>query len=112
MLVTFGGNGPMVGRPMLREVRLKARTILDFRFAGFEIDIAQHELRRGRDRVAIEPQVFDLLVHLVRYRDRIVSKDELIEVVWNGRAISDAAVSSRISAARRAVGDNGNDQKF
>ena len=84
----------------------------DFRFASFQIDIAQHELRRDGHRVAIEPQVFDLLVHLVRHSDRIVSKDELIEVIWNGRAISDAAVSSRISAARQAIDDNGTDQKF
>jgi TolB-like protein len=85
---------------------------LDFRFAGFEIDIAQQELRREGNRVATEPQVFDLLVHLVRNHDRIVSKDELIETVWKGRVISEAALSSRVSAARRAIGDNGADQKL
>jgi DNA-binding winged helix-turn-helix (wHTH) protein len=58
----------------------------------------------------IEPQVFDLIVHLVRNHDRIVSKDELIETIWNGRIISEAALSSRINGARRALGDNGNDQ--
>jgi TolB-like protein/Flp pilus assembly protein TadD len=84
---------------------------LDFRFAGFEIDLARQELRRDGSPVPVEPQVFDLLVHLVRNHTRIVTKDELIAVVWNGRVISDAAVSSRISAARRAVGDNGADQK-
>jgi TolB-like protein/DNA-binding winged helix-turn-helix (wHTH) protein/Flp pilus assembly protein TadD len=60
--------------------------------------------------VHIEPQVFDLIVHLVRKHDRIVSKDELIETIWNGRIISEAALSSRINGARRALGDNGNDQ--
>jgi len=85
---------------------------LDFRFSGFEIDIARQELRREGNRVAIEPQVFDLLVHLVRNHDRIVTKDELIETVWKGRVISEAALSSRISAARRAVGDNGAHQKL
>ena len=51
---------------------------MDFRFAGFEIDIPRRELRRGNELVSIEPQVFDLLVHLVRNHDRIVTKDELI----------------------------------
>ena len=83
---------------------------MDFRFADFEIDIARRELRRGGAIVHIEPQVFDLLVHLIRNRDRIVSKDELIEVIWHGRIVSEAALSSRISAARRALGDSGNDQ--
>src|SRR5262249_13517549 len=100
----------VVGRGVLRGAR-HARNALDFRFDGFEIDIARQELRREGNRVAIEPQVFDLLVHLVRNHDRIVSKDELIQTVWKGRAISDAALSSRISAARRAVGDSGADQK-
>ena len=80
---------------------------MDFRFAGFEIDIPRRELRGAGELVSIEPQVFDLLVHLVRNHDRIVTKDELIETVWEGRAISEAALSSRISAARRAVGDSG-----
>jgi len=83
---------------------------VDFRFAEYEIDLGQQELRRGGEVVPIEPQVFDLLVYLIRNRGRIVSKDELIDVVWQSRVISEAALSSRISAARRAVGDNGNDQ--
>lgn len=62
--------------------------------------------------MAIEPQVFDLLVHLVRNHERIVTKDELIQVVWKGRLISEAALSSRISAARRAVNDNGAKQSL
>ena len=81
-----------------------------FRFADFEIDIARHELRRAGTAVHIEPQVFDLLVHLIRNRDRIVGKDELFDVVWEGRIVSEATLSSRISAARRALRDNGNDQ--
>src|SRR5262245_54329323 len=85
---------------------------LDFRFADFEIDVARHELRRAGAVVHIEPQVFDLIVHLVKNRDRIVSKDELIEAIWQGRVISEAALSSRISAARRALGDSGNDQSL
>jgi TolB-like protein/DNA-binding winged helix-turn-helix (wHTH) protein len=84
--------------------------VLKYRFTEFEIDLSQQELRRLGAAVHIEPQVFDLIVHLVRNHDRIVSKDELIETIWNGRIISEAALSSRINGARRALGDNGNDQ--
>jgi TolB-like protein len=83
---------------------------LNLRFNDFEIDVARYELRRGDELVPIEPQVFDLLVHLVRNRNRIVSKSEVIDVIWKGRIVSEAALSSRISAARRAIGDNGADQ--
>src|SRR6185436_5833421 len=86
--------------------------LLDYRFGEFEIDLGRHELRRGGQAVRIEPQVFDLLVHLIRHRDRIVSKDELIEAVWQGRIISEAALSSCVSAARRAIDDSGNDQRL
>jgi len=85
---------------------------LDFRFAEYEINVGRHELRRRGEVVPIEPQVFDLLVYLVRHRDRIIGKDELIDAVWQGRAVSDAALSSRISAARRAIGDSGDDQRL
>ena len=85
---------------------------MDFRFADFEINAARRELRRAGSIVHMEPQVFELLVHLVRNRDRIVSKDELIDAFWHGRIISEAALWSRISAARRALGDTGNDQTF
>jgi len=85
---------------------------LNFRFADFEINVARQELRRAGAIVHIEPQVFDLLVHLIRNRDRIVSKDELIDVIWQGRIVSEATLSSRISAARRALGDSGTDQSF
>jgi TolB-like protein/tetratricopeptide (TPR) repeat protein len=85
---------------------------LNFRFAYFEIDLARQELRRAGAIVHVEPQVFDLLVHLIRNRDRIVSKDELFDAIWQGRIVSEATLSSRISAARRALGDSGNDQSF
>jgi len=76
------------------------------------LDRERRELRSGSKSIPVEPQVFDLLLHLVRNRGRIVSKDELIETVWNGRIVSEAALSSRINAARKAIGDNGNDQLF
>ena len=85
---------------------------MDYRFGEFEIDLGQHELRRSGQAVRIEPQVFDLLLYLVRHRDRIVSKDELIEAIWQGRVISEAALSTCISAARRAVGDSGESQSL
>ena len=85
---------------------------MDFRFANFEIDVARQELRRGGELVPIEPQVFDLLVYLVRNRNRVVGKNELLDAVWLGRVVSEASLSSRISAARRAIEDNGTDQSF
>jgi TolB-like protein/Tfp pilus assembly protein PilF len=85
---------------------------LDFRFAEYEIDLGQHELRRRGEVVPIEPQVFDLLVHLVRHRDRTVPRDELFEAIWRGRIVSEAALSSRIKAARKAIGDSGDAQIF
>ena len=67
----------------------------------------RQELRRAGTVVPLEPQVFDVLACLLRHRDRIVSKDELFESVWQGRIVSDAALNSRISAARRAIGGRG-----
>jgi TolB-like protein/tetratricopeptide (TPR) repeat protein len=78
-----------------------------FRFGDHLLDPERRELHRGGLPVTLEPRVFDLLVHLIRHRDRVVSKDELIETVWGGRIVSDAAIDTRIKAARRAVGDNG-----
>lgn len=85
---------------------------MKFRFSDFEIDVARHELRRRGELVQIEPQVFSLLVHLIQNRHRVVSKNEIIDVIWQGRVISEAAISSRVSAARRAIGDSGSDQLF
>ena len=85
---------------------------MNFRFTDFEIDMARRELRRAGAIVHVEPQVFDLLVHLIRHRDRFVPKDELIDAIWQGRIVSEATLSSRISAARRALGDSGNDQSL
>jgi len=81
-------------------------------FAGHEIDLRRQELRRSGNIVHVEPQVYDLLVHLVRNRDRVVSKDELLDTIWNGRIVSEAALSSRINAARKAIGDDGDGQKL
>ena len=85
---------------------------MNFRFGEYEVDLVQQELRCAGQAVAVEPQVFDVLAYLLQHRDRIVSKDELFETVWQGRVVSDAALNSRISAARRAVGDDGSAQKL
>ena len=79
-------------------------------FAGHTIDPRRQELRRAGQTVHVEPQVYDLLVYLVQHRDRIVSKDELLDAVWHGRIVSEAALSSRINAARKAIGDDGDRQ--
>ena len=81
-------------------------------FAGHELDPRRQELRREGEVVHVEPQVFDLLAFLIRNRDRIVSKDEILDTIWDGRIVSEAALSSRINAARKAIGDSGNDQIF
>ena len=81
-------------------------------FEEYALDMDRRELRRGTTPVAIEPQVFDLLVHLIRRRDRVVSKDELLASVWRGRAISESALFNRINAARNAIGDTGARQKL
>jgi TolB-like protein/cytochrome c-type biogenesis protein CcmH/NrfG len=85
---------------------------MTFAFAEHELDPRRQELRRGGEAVHVEPQVFDLLTFLVRNRDRIVSKDEILDTIWDGRIVSEAALSSRINAARKAIGDSGNDQIF
>jgi len=75
------------------------------------LDTQRRELRRGADLIALEPQVFDLLVYLVRNRGRVVSKDNLIDGVWGGRIVSDSALTTRLNAARRAVNDSGAEQR-
>jgi TolB-like protein len=85
---------------------------LIYRFEGHVLDIERQELRRGADLVAVEPQVFDLLVYLIRNRERVVSKDDLIAGVWKGRIVSESTLTSRITAARQAIGDNGDDQRL
>jgi TolB-like protein/Flp pilus assembly protein TadD len=79
---------------------------------GHTLDIDRRELTRGGKPVAATPQVFDLLLYLIRNRDRVVSKDELIEAVWGGRIVSDSALTTRINAVRAALGDTGAERCF
>ena len=80
---------------------------MGFFFENHELDPSRRELHRAGQLVPIEPQVFDLLVHLVENRDRVVTKDELIQNIWNGRTVSESALTTRINAVRKAVGDSG-----
>src|SRR6202008_2126968 len=81
-------------------------------FDNCALDANLRELRRDGELVAMQPQVFDLLVHLLKHRDQVVSKDDLIALVWGGRIVSDSTLDSRINAARNAVGDNGKVQRL
>src|SRR5437588_10127837 len=83
-----------------------------FSFDNHTLDTGRRELRRGSELVATQPQVFDLLVHLLKHRDHVVSRDDLIALVWGGRIVSDSTLDSRINAARNAVGDSGKEQKL
>ncbi len=85
---------------------------MEFRFSDHSLDVERRELRRGSDRVAVEPQVFDLLVYLLENRDHVVSKDDLMAAVWGGRIVSESTLTSRINAARKAVGDSGEGQRL
>jgi TolB-like protein len=85
---------------------------LQFGFGDHSLDTERRELRRGGALVALEPQVFDLLVYLVQNRDHVVSKDDLLATVWGGRIVSESTLTSRISAVRRAVGDSGEGQRL
>ncbi|MEI7037620.1 winged helix-turn-helix domain-containing tetratricopeptide repeat protein [Fulvimonas yonginensis] len=83
-----------------------------YRFDAFELDLAKFELRAEGQVRPVEPQVFALLALLVGNRERLVTRDEIIEKVWDGRIVSDAAIASRVKSARQALGDDGTRQRF
>jgi DNA-binding winged helix-turn-helix (wHTH) protein/TolB-like protein len=83
-----------------------------YEFGPYELDIAKVELRAGAKICDLEPQVFALLTLLVENHDRLVSREEIIDKVWDGRVVSDAAVASRVKSARKALGDDGKSQTF
>jgi DNA-binding winged helix-turn-helix (wHTH) protein len=85
---------------------------VQFVFADHTLDTDRRELRRGGEPIAVEPQVFDLLTYLVQNRERVVSKDDLFASVWGGRIVADSTLASRINAARKAIGDSGEEQKL
>ena len=85
---------------------------VQYAFEDYVIDPGRRELTRGAEPIAIGPQVFDLLLHLVRNREHVVSKDELLDAVWAGRIVSESTLTSHINAARKAVGDSGQNQRL
>ncbi len=85
---------------------------MTFLFGDMVLDSERRELRSGSALIPIEPQVFDILDFLIRNRDRVVSKDDLLTAIWGGRLVSDSAIAARINAARRAVGDSGEQQHW
>jgi TolB-like protein len=91
----------------LQDTAGRSGEIMRYLFEECALDTDRRELRRGTGLVEIEPQVFDLLVHLISHRDRVVSKDDLLASVWHGRNISESALFNRINAARSAIGDTG-----
>ena len=81
-------------------------------FEDFALDTHRRELRRGSDLVSLEPKVFDLLAFLIEHREFVVSKEDLIAAVWDGRIVSDSALTTRLNAARNAIADNGHEQRL
>lgn len=83
-----------------------------FTFENCSLNLNLRELLRDSEPISVEPQVFDLLAYLVQNRERVVSKDDLIESIWGGRIVSESTLASRINAVRKAVGDSGKDQRL
>jgi DNA-binding winged helix-turn-helix (wHTH) protein len=83
-----------------------------YRCGDFTVDAERLELRHNQELRHVEPQVFSVILHLIENRDRVVTRDELIDAIWHGRIISDAALSTRISGARKALKDNGREQRI
>jgi DNA-binding winged helix-turn-helix (wHTH) protein len=85
---------------------------LRYLFEEYAFDTDRRELHRGADVVSVAPQVFDLLDYLIRNRGHVISKDDLIAAIWKGRNVSDAALTTRLNAARSAIGDSGHEQRL
>jgi TolB-like protein/Flp pilus assembly protein TadD len=85
---------------------------LRYLFEEYAFDSARRELCRGTEVIAVTPQVFDLLDYLICHRERVVTRDDLIGAIWNGRVVSDAALTTRLNAARCAIGDSGEEQRL
>lgn len=85
---------------------------MTFQFDDFVLDPGRRELRRAGALIAVEPQVFDLLEYLIRNREHVVTRDDMLDAIWNGRVVSESTLSSRINAARRALDDNGDEQRL
>ena len=110
-----GPPPPRPGRHRRHPARLSASRGQDrpvrYRFGDTVLDTTRYQLRRGDEFVHVEPQVFDVLAHLVEHRDRVVTKSELLETVWGHDFVSESALTTRIKQLRQAVGDTGRDQR-
>src|SRR5262245_32380571 len=95
--------------PLARDIQERR---VQFEFGNCVLDPDRRELRRESGSIPIGPKVFDLLLHLVQNRERVVSKDGLLEVVWGGRIVSESTLTSHINAARKAIGDSGREQRL
>jgi len=93
-------------------VAQKGKGSLRYLFEDSVLDIGRRELHRDGKVVAVAPQVFDLLEYLIRNREHVVSKDDLIAAIWDGRIVSDAALTTRLNVARGAIGDSGDEQRL
>jgi TolB-like protein/Tfp pilus assembly protein PilF len=85
---------------------------MQFLFADHTLDTDTRELRRNGEAIAVQPLVFDLLVHLIENRERVVTREDLLAALWDGRTVADSTLATHINAARRAVGDSGDAQKL
>jgi TolB-like protein len=85
---------------------------VQYTFDHYVLDPERRELTRGSEAIAVGPKVFDLLLCLLQNRERVVSKDGLLDVVWGGRIISESTLTSHINAARNAIGDSGREQRL
>ena len=85
---------------------------MQFMFGDCVLDPDRRELMRGSEAVPIGPQVFDLLLYLVMNRERVVSKDDVLDTVWGGRIVSESTLTSHINAVRKAIGDSGQEQRL
>src|SRR6202171_6212589 len=115
--LTFGLHFPYRRLILCVATDARAPTIggigsLHYLFEEYAFDTDRRELHRGADVVPVAPQGFDLLDYLIRNRERVVSKDDLINAIWNGRIVSDAALTTRLNAARSAIGDSGEEQRL
>ena len=81
-------------------------------FEEYAFDTDRRELHRGSELVPTSPQVFDLLGYLIQNSHRVVSKDDLVQTIWKGRIVSDAALTTRLNAARSVIGDSGEEQRL
>src|SRR5215813_3751199 len=107
----FFSDGDVISLGGCRPCRAWGPKLL-FLFDEFSLDTDRRELRGPAGLIGLEPQVFDLLAYLIRNRDRVVSKDDIIAAVWNGRIVSESTLTTRINAVRAAIGDSGETQRL